>query len=269
MNKIDNEQLKKTKQLEWFIGFAEGDGSWQIQSTPRDKRCIFIIQQKDPKVLYKIKKLLKFGKVTGPYSNKKHSSKYFRYRVGDQKNIKTLIEIFNGKLVLSKTKNWFKVFLDFYNSLPTVKNLSEKVAFIESSTFPALNNGWLSGFIDAEGCFSGYLKRRNNTIWSVAIRFSLKQKSEKEVFTQLKILTGGSFSFNETNAICLLTVEANQNRKLIIDYLTRYPLKSNKSIAFCRFKKIHVRLTDGKFKWRLESPRAKARLIQLIQNINT
>jgi hypothetical protein len=31
---------------------------------------------------------------------------------------------------------------------------------------------------------------------------------------------------------------------------------------------LHVRLTDGDFKWRLSSPRAKERIITLVKNIN-
>lgn len=42
--------------LTWFIGFSEGDASWQFDE--KSKRNYFIINQKDPKVLYKIKKIL-------------------------------------------------------------------------------------------------------------------------------------------------------------------------------------------------------------------
>ena len=46
-----------------------------------------------------------------------------------------------------------------------------------------------------------------------------------------------------------------------------FPLHSSKKIPFTRFKK-YIRLTDGNFKWTLESRRAKERIIQLIRNIN-
>ena len=263
-----NKHLERKKSLEWFIGFVEGDGSWQVQNTLTTSRCTFTINQKNPQVLYKIKRLLNFGKVTGPYVNKKYQNKYFRYSVTNIASIKTLIEICNGKFKLVKTKNRFKTFVDFYNLLPTVKNTPNMIEFKENSTLITLNDGWLSGFIDAEGCFSGCLKRRKGIVSGVTITFSLKQKSEKDIFTHLKILIGGSLSYTESNAISALKLEAAQDRQFIIDYLTEYPLKSNKLIAFNRFKKIQARLTDGKFKWRLESPRAKARLMRLVQNIN-
>ena len=37
--------------LEWFIGFSEGDGSFVVTNN----RCYFFINQKDIKLLYKIK----------------------------------------------------------------------------------------------------------------------------------------------------------------------------------------------------------------------
>lgn len=43
----------------WFIGFAEGDGSWGVSQN----RPTFIIRQKYPEILYFIKENLKFGEV--------------------------------------------------------------------------------------------------------------------------------------------------------------------------------------------------------------
>lgn len=61
------DQLNEKSQFEWFVGFAEGDGSWQVDATGRS---IFIINQQDPQILYNIKKLVGFGQVNGPYHNK-------------------------------------------------------------------------------------------------------------------------------------------------------------------------------------------------------
>ena len=62
---FNNSQKKYSKEYEnlliWFIGFSEGDGSWQ--SDLKNKRNFFIINQKDPKILYKVKKILGFGKI--------------------------------------------------------------------------------------------------------------------------------------------------------------------------------------------------------------
>ena len=48
-----------TQFLEWFIGFSEGDGSFIVSN----ERCYFMINQKDLKILYKMKAILGFGQV--------------------------------------------------------------------------------------------------------------------------------------------------------------------------------------------------------------
>ena len=90
--------------LEWFIGFAEGDGSFIVSNN----RLFFIINQKQQKILYIIKKNLGFGKVS-TYKT------YSRYIVADKENIDKLIFIFNGNLVLNKTNTRFLSWLHVRN----------------------------------------------------------------------------------------------------------------------------------------------------------
>lgn len=254
------EKTKKKEFLDWFVGFSEGDGSWQVDS----RRSIFIINQKDPQILYKIKSFIGFGQINGPYKNR-NTSTYYRYRVGNIKGTERLIEIFNGNLVLTKTEKRFKGYLDMYNSRVSK---DKEIKFKPSSRVVRLNDSWLSGFIDAEGSFSGFLRHGADGISGVSIRFSLVQKFEKEVFKDLKSLIGGSFWEEKKGDIFRLTLASKKDRDTIISYLEKYPLRSSKTIAFTRFKKLHIRMTDGEFKWRLSSPRAKERIITLVKNIN-
>ena len=261
---------KKQKQqlLTWFIGFAEGDGSWQVVSG----RSVFLINQKDPQILHKVKRLLKLGTVTGPYKNK-NGSTYYRYRVGTLEDTKELIDIFNGNLALKKVQIRFKSYVDAYNSRSTVEGTSSMVIFNDNRFLPTLEDGWLSGFIDAEGSFSGTTRKNKKkegieSITSVTVRFSLVQKFEKEVFEHLKLLIGGSLQHEVKKEAYRLKLESKKDRDTIIEYLREFPLQSNKAVPFDRFRKIHIRLIDGKFKWRLESARAKARMVRLVENIN-
>lgn len=59
--------------LEWFIGFSEGDGSFGLVKFPTQKnlknqRPVFRINQKEPQILFKIKKNLvaAVGKINTP-----------------------------------------------------------------------------------------------------------------------------------------------------------------------------------------------------------
>jgi len=46
--------------LEWFVGFAEGDGSWYVSGT----RLYFSVTQKESAILYHIQDTLGFGSVS-------------------------------------------------------------------------------------------------------------------------------------------------------------------------------------------------------------
>jgi hypothetical protein len=71
--------------LEWFVGFSEGDGSFLVDE--KRGRLFFVITQKDPKLLYAIRKGLSFGSVTTPPSAKG----IWRFCVSDQKGVDRLI----------------------------------------------------------------------------------------------------------------------------------------------------------------------------------
>jgi hypothetical protein len=264
--RLNKKILEEKEFLEWFVGFAEGDGSWGADSKIRPTKATFVINQKDPKVLHKIKKQLGFGSVTGPYETKTGSS-YYRYSVVAQKQTEQLIHIFNGKLVLKKTKEQFKEYVKVYNSSHTISQTSRSVEFKDQVVLPTLEDGWLSGFFDAEGCFSGSVRKD----WSkIAITLSLVQKGENEVFQHLKAILGGSLNFQEkSGSISRLKIQSISDRERLIQYFHKFPLRSIKNISFCRFKKIHVRITDSKFSWRKSSRRAQERLARLIENINS
>ena len=269
VNEINFKLSKETQEyknfIEWFIGFSEGNGSWNVTNNSYQNRVCFFINQKDPKVLYKIKKHLGFGSVTGPYKNNTKST-YFRYSVINQTHVRELIKIFNGRLVLKKTKKRFEDYLNAYNSLHMTRQALSSIEFKDNFVLPTLQDGWLSGFLDAEGCFSGTAR----TDWSkVILTISLVQKEEKEIFKHLKSILGGSLNLKEKQGMIFrLKINSIEDRERVIKYLDKYNLRSTKHIAFCRFKKIHIRLTDGKFKWRMLSLRAKERLKRLVKDIN-
>lgn len=255
-------QLNEKSQFEWFVGFAEGDGSWQVDATGRS---IFIINQQDPQILYNIKKLVGFGQVNGPYHNK-NGSTYYRYRVGNLEGTKKLIDICNGNFVLNKTEKRFGNYLKAYNA----KYSTQEIPLIKEKHIPTLNDHWLSGFIDAEGSFNGTTRRlsKEGEPVGVLIRFTLVQQDEHKTMHYLAKLFEAPFSDYKSNNTTRLYINSIKSRNKIIKYLNAHPLHSNKNVPFSRFKKLHVRLTDGKFKWRLESRRAKERIITLVQNIN-
>lgn len=193
--------------LLWFIGFSEGDGSF-IKS---GNRFFFIISQNELIVLYKIKKLLKIGKV------QKHG-KYFRFIVSKILDIYFILEYFILYSVMQKT----------YIRLNNVFN---KNIIFDKYKYNFLDNAWLSGFIDAEGCFYVALKKRKNYKFGYQIRIKLllDQKFENNLnfFQTLNEQIKGTLELRSNNNYRFI-IENNKSIIIIINYLTRYPLKSHK-----------------------------------------
>ncbi len=190
-NQIKKQSTKIYDFLEWFIGFAEGDGSFMV----KNKNLIFVINQADLNVLLLIQQKLHFGKV---YTYKQKERIYARYYVSKPTDIQKLIALFNGNIQLEKVWRRFKTWVEFYNSLHSFdlnseadpsspkgenpldkksENLKRKSRVAEQETSLRvkekktkilsiisikpkrlvnqikLTQSWLAGFFDAEGGF--------------------------------------------------------------------------------------------------------------------
>ena len=230
--------------LFWFIGFIEGDGA----ILEHKGRCQLVITQKDSKILYEIQKVLGFGKV-------KTFNNFSRFIVQDNNNCLLLYLLLNGNLVLEHRINqlskWYfslfnapKLNLDKFNliSIPSIIKISNKL-FISSS--------WISGFTDAEGCFSisFYKNRKNETI--IKARFILDQKNGDNIlkfianfFSPVSVkLRGFPVKLrNNTNNVFRLSISCNDinnpNSILIKNYFDNFKLKTSKQESFLIWSKV-------------------------------
>jgi len=212
----------------WFIGFSEGDGSFILN---KNGYLEFKITQSsiDAQILFLIKKELGFGStVIQDKINKTH-----HYRVRDKKNILKLISIFNGNIITKAKKYQFKLWLDGFN---VRYNMS--INHIESSSKPNLNSSWLSGFTDAEGCFtSSVLKnsKTGNTI--VTVRYVLSQKNDLELSNYVANLLNGYTTYLKSYDGYNVTVNFSRLSK-IIAYLEKHSLKTKKLISYRKWLKV-------------------------------
>lgn len=221
--------------LEWFVGFTEGDGSFGSKIQDNRPRLSFEISQKDPKLLFKIKKSLGFGFVRA-FNDKG----FFRFTVEDKKGIERLQVLFNGNLILPKVQNRY---------LNWLKSKTFKEGFITKpfDKSPSLETAWLLGFIEAEGCFScslGNLSERSIQNFSLKQKFTLKQKDvngEYEVLNQIGNLFALSHKpLKDKNNQCTLEVHSIPSQKILIDYLCRFGLKGQKKIEAFRWYRIYL-----------------------------
>jgi LAGLIDADG endonuclease len=230
--------------LFWFIGFIEGDGA----ILEHKGRCQLVITQKDSKILYEIQKVLGFGKV-------KTFNNFSRFIVQDNNNCLLLYLLLNGNLVLEHRINqlskWYfslfnapKLNLSKFNliSIPSIIKISNKL-FISSS--------WISGFTDAEGCFSisFYKNRKNETI--IKARFILDQKNGDNIlkfianfFSPVSVKLRGFpvKLINNTNNVFRLSISCNDinnpNSILIKNYFDNFKLKTSKQESFLIWSKV-------------------------------
>jgi len=217
--------------LQWFIGFTEGDGSFIVSN----RRCYFIINQKDIKILYKIKNNLGFGQVFKYTQNKKI---YGRYIVEDQKNCERIAHIFNGNLVLLKTNKRFESWIKQLNIKP-----------LNTRGYICLNNSWLSGFIDAEGCFYARVRKLKTMKlgYKVEQKFIINQKGELDLFYCLKKLFSSNSNIQQIickqkqtdNIYYKIELSSFLSNTILLNYLNNFPCKGNKNLNIVIYKRLY------------------------------
>jgi hypothetical protein len=234
--------------LQWLVGFSEGDGSFIVSKG----RMFFIITQKEERVLHRIRTELGFGKVS-TYNT------YSRLIVADRDNIERLIHLFNGNLVLHKTNVRFNLWLQNWNLLcyrsldsahksktqsnrcnKTSNREGRKVIPLPQNQLPSFeNNGWLSGFTDADGCFNAVQTKdsRYSLGWRLRLRFVLDQKSEKDLLEKMREFLGSGVISRRQEVDCMwrLTCTSIPSHQVVINYFSRYPLRTVKKVSFLRY----------------------------------
>ena len=228
---IDNNNIYLKDEFKyWFIGFTEGDGNFSVY---KDKYLEFKITQSsnDAQVLFYIKKELGFGSVM--LQDKINKTHHFRVR--KKEFILRLINIFNGN-ILTKHKNiqfsnWIQAFNKIYN---------ENIVYKKNITDINLNNSWLAGFTDSEGCFTvSTIKSNKFNSTQVTVRYILSQKGESELLNKIALLLNGKVhyikSFLGYNMVVNLTKLNN-----ILNYLKLHKLKTKKWISYNNWLKVYV-----------------------------
>ncbi len=227
--------------LLWLVGYIEGDGA----ILENKGRCRLVITQKDPKSLIGIEKILRFGKV-------KNFGRYSRFIVEDNNNCLLLYLLLNGNLVFKHRKDQLFKWFIVLSKAPKLNlsgefKLTSFPEFINISFEPTLNDSWISGFTDAEGCFTIGIVKRNNHNYARS-RFILDQKCRSiedieilkqisNLFIKSDIRLNKSVSLrNETTDVYRITIHCNDIKKpnftLIRNYFSKFNLVTSKHNSF-------------------------------------
>jgi hypothetical protein len=234
-----NKPLPSNKILEWLIGFTEGDGSFIV--TKRGELQFVISQNSlDVQVLYYIKEQLGFGTVI----QQSKSSNTHRYIVQDMKNLSLICTLFNGNIVFLTRNTRFLIFLATFNDKALRLNI-DTINPISKTIIPTLNDYWLSGFTDAEGCFSLSLLSNSS---GYRLRFLLCQKWEinKPILDHINKLFGVGKVFKHTSPNSWeYIVNGVKNCNSILPYFDEYILFSKKKQSYELWKELRLQLING------------------------
>jgi LAGLIDADG endonuclease len=226
--------------LEWFIGFTEGDGSFIVSKN----KVYFDITQtlSDIQVLYYIKKELGFGSII--IRNEPHRNVGVFYITGQQ-NFYKLITIFNGNLCSEYKKIQFQKWLSVFNT-QYKQNITLKFSNME----PSLNNGWLTGFFDAEGSLSARIKVNKQLKSYPMLTFTISQKDREildkikyiiypELINNIDLLENFKYvTYDKSWNGWRVSFSSFKKIKLMLSYFKIYNLKTKKYLTYLNFLKI-------------------------------
>jgi hypothetical protein len=231
--------------LSWLIGFTEGDGSFVM--IKRNKSATFVITQsiQDLQILDLIKERLGFGKVH------KQGKRTSRYIVQDRSGLYILYSLFNGNLIFPSRKVQFKKWVE-WGGLGTLKKNKKKFSSSSSDAFldcvinreilPSLDNGWISGLTDSEGCFTASFLSKSTAF---RLRFILSQKGDLNlpVLSRfIELFQGGALEAHSIKGNYSYILSGGKNSYKIYRYFSEHPLRTKKAESFNLWRSLHVEI---------------------------
>lgn len=146
-----------------------------------------------------------------------------------------MINIFNGNILTEHKNIQFANWIQAYN-----KVYNENIVYKKNITDINLNNSWLAGFTDSEGCFTvSTIKSSKFNSIQVTVRYILSQKGESELLNKIALLLNGKVhyvkSYDGYNMVVNLTKLNN-----ILNYLKLHKLKTKKLISYNNWLKVYV-----------------------------
>jgi hypothetical protein len=104
-----------------------------------------------------------------------------------------------------------------------------------------LEDNWLCGFIDSEGCFSVSIKRK--TGFNFCFDIAQKNVENRYVLEHFKYLftVGGIYNHSEAGVL-YYKVHGLKNVLNLLSYLEIHPLRSKKLKSYILWKDLHGRL---------------------------
>lgn len=166
-----------------------------------------------------------------------------RFVVQDKVNLRLLCLLLNGNLVFPVRQEKFLAFLSVFNVYISSGTLIlPRIIPCITTVLPTLADAWLSGFTNAEGCFSVSLLSNSNAF---RFRFLLSQKWDinKPILEHIVFLLGvGSVTPHTIPFNWEVRVNGLDSCKAIFVYFSTFPLKFSKYQSYLLWLEMHDRL---------------------------
>lgn len=241
-NKPQHKKFFYKEFFEWFIGFTEGKECFQWWIDRGRKRAGFNLEEKDPKVLYKIRKILGFGKVVLTKNG-------WCYQVWDRQGLFRLYCLFLGNLILKKQQQQFLLWSNFLTFPKEYEQPKVPVYYVESNKLISLKNAWLSGLLEAKGKFfisniSAFDLNNPKRPINATFKISITENEEESCLLRIGycIENREKKVFKVESTTQKNCTQINFNKKsslqLIVCYLNHYPFQGKKKINWLRWKRV-------------------------------
>ena len=200
----------------------------------------FVLTQKESAILYFIQNKLNIGIVKHfPQGKSGKNNDFYRLIVDNPSQILLLAFLLNGNLAMEHRIIQLSLWIQSLN-----KRFGENtITFINNPVIITLQDSWLSGFTDAEGCFNVSITYNSRYILGsvIKMRFILDQK-DSIILSKIKGLfsIGKVTSRSGTKEVYRYTATGYKSMNIIINYFEKFPLYTKKSQSLKKWCTIHT-----------------------------
>lgn len=199
---------------EWLAGLIDASGQFLVSKKGYANFKI-IVPENDKSLLYEIKH--KYGGSIKSISG----SNAFRYKLHHKKGLILLVNHVNGLI-----RNPNKILQ--LNKVCALYNIQLK------PNIPLIfNNGWLSGFIDADG--SIFIDEKSNQLV-----ISITQKNRYLLDPLIRLYSGRIEILSSKDAFLYKIYRKKEILNLVDNYFNNYPLRSNKAYKLKMIKDFYL-----------------------------
>ena len=251
-NKLDDNNIGS-----YLAGYIEGDGTIIVPSKDKQRnslgklyhpliRIIFLLVDKP---LAENLKLRFGGKFVFP-----KDQKYFLWQIQDLNGLLKICETVNGLFRTPKIEALHRLIIWLNNKT------SNNIPLLNLDNTDIDKNGWLAGFSDADGNFSLFISKRNNSSNGFRVQQQFRLEIRQSYHRTVDANLGGESYFTvlmkiseflETNLLSrtrtkgenkyysfMVIAHNDKSKEKIIDYFDRYPLFSSKNLNYLDWKKV-------------------------------